>query len=674
MTTNTTGIEVPPVVARRRPPAAVKAVFGLLGMVLAGYAVSLIVRGQTGPSWNWLDGWGPCAFELAVSLLAVGRGVASRRDRAYCLCLGAAGVMWAAGDFVATALGDNAPTLAVNDFLWAGFFPLAYVGVMLLMERDVKRLTAANYLDGVVATLVTAAALVAFAFHAIAKASGGGTEFAAVNIVFPVGDLLLLGLTVLGLAMLPRGARARWGLLAAAGAINAGGDIAALFNGLVATNVGWFLNVMAWPTSLLLISAAVWLSADPAAAAKDNTASGFRVPAVASALALLILFVGSLEHTTQVAVGFATATLIAAGVRFGLALKRLNQLNAQRHEALEAAASSERDSKRALEVAVRSYAEFAARVADGDLTATVAADAQELGELGESLNTMVGGLAEISTEIQAGVSEIGASTAEILGSVSHHTSSAARQSAAITQTSATINHLRLAAEATAQHAREVAAQAFDSVRVSDEGTDAVAALTEAMQEIRARVDAVTREIATLSERAEQIGAITETVNELSDRSNLLALNASIEAARAGEHGRGFGVVADQVRALAEQSRQATARVESILDEVRAATDDAVTASQAGAKVVEHGLELTTRADEGIRSLTGIIRQAARSAEQIAASAHQQSLSIEEIAAAMGELEDGTTDFVEGAQASEIAAQSLNELSAKLSALAERYRV
>ena len=100
-------------------------------------------------------------------------------------------------------MGDGAPTLALFNFLWAAFYPLAYVGLMVLMERDVKKLTAANYLDGVIATLVTAAALVLFAFHPIAVASGGGTEFAAVNIVYPLGDLLLLGLTLFGVALLP---------------------------------------------------------------------------------------------------------------------------------------------------------------------------------------------------------------------------------------------------------------------------------------------------------------------------------------------------------------------------------------------------------------------------------------------------------------------------------------
>ncbi len=656
------------------PSPRLKLLYGVLTLVLAAYAISLVMRGQNGPLWSWLDDWGPCVFELLVSSLILARGVLYERDRKYALLLGAAGCVWAAGDFVEVAMGDGAPTLALFNFLWAAFYPLAYVGLMVLMERDVKKLTAANYLDGVIATLVTAAALVLFAFHPIAVASGGGTEFAAVNIVYPLGDLLLLGLTLFGVALLPRGSRTRWALIAAAGAVNVAGDTAALFNGIVATDPGWFINVMAWPASLLLISAAVWLAPDPGVPVRDNTSSGFAVPTVASALALLLVVIASLQHGSEVVIGFAVAALIAAGVRFGLALQRLKAINDLRHRELEVAAQAERESKHALEVAVRSYAEFAARVADGDLTTTVAADARELRQLGESLNTMVGGLSQISTGIQAGMEEIGLSAAEILGSVNRHTESASRQSAAITQTSATVNELRLAADETARRAQDVAQQAADSARVSDEGTAAVTAIAEVMQDIRDRVDAIAHEIATLSARAQQIGVITDTVNALSGRSHLLALNATIEAARAGEHGRGFAVVADQVRQLAEQSRQATAQVEGILDEVRTATAAAVSVSEAGSKVVERGLELTARADDGIRSLTDTIREAAAAAQEIAASAHQQSTRMDEIAQAMTGIEDGTAQFLEGAHASEVAAENLNELSVKLAELTSQYRV
>ena len=659
------------------PSGGVKFLYGVLVAMLLAYAVDLVMGGPNGSYPDWLGGWGVDAFELVASLMVVARGVLRPRDRRYAVLLGSAACAWALGDFAMTAAtlnGATPATISLANYLWAGFFPLAYVGVMVLMQRDVKKLTAANYLDGVVAALVTAAALVAFGFHSIAAASGQGTEGAAVNLVYPVGDLLLSGLTLLGVLMLPAGRRGRWWLITFAGAINAAGDIAALFNGLVANDIGWFFNVIAWPTSLLAISIAVWLAPDPGLPVQENTDSGFRIPAVASGLALCILFVGSLVHSSQVAIGFASATLLAAAARFGLALRRLNQLTEERHRELQSAADLERKSKQALQMAVRQYAEFAARVAEGDLTATVAGEQQDLRELSESLNTMVGGLAEISSEIQTGVQEIGASTEEILGVVNRHTDSAAQQSAAISQTSSTVNELRTVADVTAKRAREVAERAGDSVRVSDQGTAAVAAIAEAMGDIRARVERIAEEILTLAGRAQQIGVITETVNELADRSNLLALNATIEAARAGEAGKGFAVVADQVRDLADQSKQATAKVEMILNEVKDATAAAVSASEAGAKVVERGLQLTTDADEGIRSLTEIIRSASDAAEEIASSAHQQSIGMDEIASAMTNIETSTTQFVDGAHASQTAASSLNDLAAKLTSLTERYRV
>src|SRR6185312_12783040 len=317
-----------------------------------------------------------------------------------------------------------------------------------LMERDVRKLSAANYLDGVVATLVTSAALVAFAFHGIATAAGGGNESVAINLVYPVGDLLLFGLTLFGLRLLPAGQRARWWLIALAGLANAAGDISALFGD--PGNIGWFLDSMAWPVSLLLISAAVWLAPGASQPPQENRSSGFAVPAVASGLALVILFVGSLNHTSQIAIGLAAATLVAAGVRFGLALRRMTALTEERHRELEHSAQIERASKETLQSAVRDFTAFAARVADGDLTATVSANGSpELAELADSLNTMVAGLAEISREIQGGVHEIGDSTGEILSAVSRHTESAGEQSAAISQTSATVNELRAAADDTA---------------------------------------------------------------------------------------------------------------------------------------------------------------------------------------------------------------------------------
>jgi methyl-accepting chemotaxis protein len=658
--------------------AGVKALYGVLGLILLGYAVSLVVRAN-GASTNWLDGWGVSSFELVASLLVLIRAAVSPKERRFCLALGLGMCLWALGDFAMTyesIHNANPPTPVLANYLWAGFFPLAYVGVMLLMRQEVRKFTAANYLDGVVVTLTCAAAFAAFAFTTIQKAVGDDSVTVAWNLIYPVGDILLLILTLGAATMVPRDRRLRWYLMAAASLFNAIGDVCALFdNGIGATHFGYFWNSIAWPASLLLFSLSVWLPTRAPEGELKETSSGFVLPGVAAGLALLILFVGSLNHINQIALGLATATLVAAGVRFGLALLRLRELTDERHRQLAESAEVERASREALQSAVRDYSQFAARVADGDLRATVSANGSEdLGDLSDSLNTMVGGLAQISGHIQAGVHDIGDSTADILASVSRHTESASLQSAAINQTSATVNELRIAAEDTAQLASEVADRANDSLQVSNGATSAVTAIASAMEEIRERVDAIAREIVTLSERTQQIGEITATVNGLADRSKLLALNASIEAARAGEHGRGFAVVAEEVTKLAEQSKDATAQVEAILSDVQAATSAAVLASQEGTKVVEHGLELTEHAGEGIRSLSGTIQASCDAAQQIAASAHEQSVGIEQIAQAMSHVNEGTTQFVEGANQSQMAAEKLNELAGQLAAVTERYRV
>jgi methyl-accepting chemotaxis protein len=662
-----------------RNGSGINALYVLLGLILAGYAVLLVVRAN-GASTTWLDGWGTATYELVASLLVLYRAAVSPKDRGFCLALGTGMILWALGDFAETYAGlhnPNPPTPILANYLWVGFFPLAYVGVMMLMRQEVRKFTAANYLDGVVATLTCAAAFAAFAFGAIQHAAGDDSVTVAWNLIYPVGDILLLILTLGAAALVPPGRRTRWYLMAAASLVNAIGDVSALFdNGIGATHFGYFWNSIAWPASLFLFSLSVWVGSQrPAEDELKETSSGFVIPGVAAGLALLILFAGSLDHINQIALGLATATLVAAGVRFGLALLRLRALTDERHRQLADSAKIERDSREALQAAVRDYSTFAAKVADGDLRATVSANgSDDLSGLTGSLNSMVSGLAEISGHIQVGVHDIGTSTEEILASVSRHTESASRQSVAISETASTVNELRLAAEDTAKLASEVADRASNSLQVSGEATTAVGAIANAMEEIRERVDAIARDIVTLSERTQQIGEITATVNGLADKSNLLALNASIEAARAGEHGRGFAVVAEEVRKLAEQSKDATAQVESILGDVQSATSAAVTASQQGTKVVEQGLELTGRAGDGIRSLSETIQDAFAAAEQIAASSQQQSVGIEQIARAMSDVNDGTAEFLQGAHQSQLAAESLNELAGQLAAVTERYRV
>jgi methyl-accepting chemotaxis protein len=344
-------------------------------------------------------------------------------------------------------------------------------------------------------------------------------------------------------------------------------------------------------------------------------------------------------------------------------------------ERLQGTVEAERQTKQSLQQAVTDYSVFAASVAEGNLTARVAANgSQDLKRLSEHLNAMVTGLAAVAGRVREGAQSIRAATAEILAAVSQHSASANQQSASINQATSTVAEMRAAGEQTARKAKEVADQAGASVQVGVRATESIQTIAAVMEEIRGRVEAIARDILALSEQSQQIGEITATVNDLADQSNILALNASIEAAKAGEHGKGFAVVATEVRNLAEQSKQATEQVREILGDVQKATTAAVLATEQGTKVVEQGLTLTQRARQGIGDLMETIQEAAQAARLIAASAHQQSTGLDQIAQAMTDVNQGTAQFVASAQQSQRAAEDLNDLAGQLTSATDQYRV
>jgi methyl-accepting chemotaxis protein len=324
---------------------------------------------------------------------------------------------------------------------------------------------------------------------------------------------------------------------------------------------------------------------------------------------------------------------------------------------------------------VNTYLSFAGQVAHGDLTARLHPRFNdELGVLGRHLNEMAASLSTMADEIRLSTREITSATSDILGTVSQHTTSANQQSTAVNETTATVEQVRASAEHSAEQAHDVSRLAQASLQAGQEGLQAVQDILAGMQDIRNQVRSIAQNIVTLSDKTQAIGDITSTVNDIADQSNLLALNAAIEAAKSGEHGKGFAVVASEVRVLAEQSKRATARVRTILDEINNATKATVSATEQGTRGVENGLGLAQRAGQVIRELERGIQNSAQAAQQISASMHQQRAAMGDIAQAMKEINVATEQFLAGSLQSQQSAEGLNDRARQLQSVTDRYKL
>jgi diguanylate cyclase len=318
--------------ARSTPPW-VWAAFAVMGVVLITYVASLVLRGAEDRSIV-LDGWLVATFELLAGALCLLRAFVQRRGWAIPLIFGVAILSWTTGDFLQTAeavAGSTAsPSLA--DAFYLGFYPLAYVALVLTIRRGVSRLVPASWLDGAVAGLGAAAVCASFPFSGLLNVSGGSSLALATNLAYPVGDLLLLALVVGGTAIYAGRLNPSWLLLAGACAMNAVGDTFNLFHAYEQgpSQLSAVFDGMAWPTALVLISVAVWMRPGRRDLLKVQRAPGFLLPGLGAAAGLVILFIGTMQRVGLLALSLATATLVFVGVRLILSAQSLRSLTEER--------------------------------------------------------------------------------------------------------------------------------------------------------------------------------------------------------------------------------------------------------------------------------------------------------------------------------------------------------
>jgi methyl-accepting chemotaxis protein len=294
--------------------------------------------------------------------------------------------------------------------------------------------------------------------------------------------------------------------------------------------------------------------------------------------------------------------------------------------------------------------------------------------LGRAFSSMLANLREETSQIMEAVNLLASSAGQILSSTNNLASLAAETATAVSQTTVTMEEVKQTASLAADRAGDVAGSAQQAVTVSENGQDRLERTFEGLARIKEQMASIAASILSLTEKSQAVSEIILTVGDLAEQSNILAVNAAIEAAKAGEHGRGFSVVAEEIRNLADQSKQATAQIRSMLGDIQKATSAVVMTAEQGDKAVEATLRLSAEAKSSLSSLSGAISNSAQAAAQIAASSQEQLSGTDQVVLAMESIREASSQQAQSARQLDSAAKDLKDLGQRLKSLLNRYKV
>jgi len=283
-------------------------------------------------------------------------------------------------------------------------------------------------------------------------------------------------------------------------------------------------------------------------------------------------------------------------------------------------------------------------------------------------------LRKISDEIKDGVDVLANSSADILSTVTEISAGAAETSTAVSETTTTIEEVRQTALVSNQKSQSLMESSQRAADSADKGKNSIKKVIDAMAKIDNQMNLISETVVKLSEQSRTIGEITSTVADIADQSNLLAVNAAIEAAKAGEHGRGFTIVAQEIRSLADQSKKATIQVKEILNEINKSVNQAVGVTEQGARTVDNGLTLVKQSGEVIDILSDNVEEAAEASIQISSSTQQQMAGMDQIVPAMENIKKASEQNTTGIKHTQTIAQNIHQLGQSLRKVIIKYNL
>ena len=347
--------------------------------------------------------------------------------------------------------------------------------------------------------------------------------------------------------------------------------------------------------------------------------------------------------------------------------------NLHRTAKMAATATAGQEAHESLQRSLADFLVVTSQVAGGDLTVRGKVTSDTVGEMVRSVNRMLDSFAQGLERVRSGAAEISSGAQQILVCSEELVSGGAQQEQENTRASAGVRNIAISAEQGLHHAEASSGTASRALEASQQGVRAVHDARSGMERIRASVQGTSGKMRSLRGRSLEMGEIFRVINEVSEQTNILALTSAIEAARAGEAGRGFAVIADELRKLAEHSRTATQEIAILLRAVQAETGEAVTTLGEGAKEAEACAQLVEQAREALETISAVVRQSAELAQGIALASKQQVRSAESVAQAVEVISNITRQTLQGVRQTTQTTEQMVKLSQQLNEALSQFR-
>jgi twitching motility protein PilJ len=332
------------------------------------------------------------------------------------------------------------------------------------------------------------------------------------------------------------------------------------------------------------------------------------------------------------------------------------------------------EAQESLQKSVTEFLTITSQIARGDMTLRGKVTSDALGNVVDSVNYMLDNFCKVLERVRKAAVDVQSSANEILIASEEMSSGAIQQDQEITNTSSAVEELTVSMKQVSNNAEASAEAARRALDAAEQGNRSVRDTLEGMQRIRSSVQATAKRIKALGDRSLEISEIVNVINDITEQTNLLALNAAIEAARAGEAGRGFAVVADEVRKLAEHSRNATKDIAALIKAIQAETNDAVVVMEEGTKEVEIGAKLADQAGKALEAISTVVRQSAELVQEISLASKQQVRGTEGVANAMQIISNITRQTSQGARQTARTVEQLVHMSEQLNEALSQFRV